>query len=132
MGVESPSSTISFSEIGDRAMYSARLSWEGSSRMRTLLSMLKPECFQHRRFRANYSFRSLRSTSSLITRRRKTSNMVDEPRYLGEQAPIVTEEGPEIIVPALWVGTAYPRRAPHTIADSPNVLSELLLLRGRR
>jgi hypothetical protein len=41
--------------------------------MRTLLSMLKPECFQDSRFRAKFSFRSSWSTSSLMTRRRKTS-----------------------------------------------------------
>jgi hypothetical protein len=51
-------------EIGGRAMYSARLSWEDWSRMRTLLSMLKPECFQDRRLRAKSSFRSLRCTTA--------------------------------------------------------------------
>ena len=41
-------------------MYSARPSCAGSSRMRTLLSMLKPECFQDRRFRAKSSPEELR------------------------------------------------------------------------
>jgi hypothetical protein len=56
-------------------MYSARLSWADSSSMRTLLSMLNPECFRDRRFRAKSSVRSLRSTRSLMTRRRKTSTI---------------------------------------------------------
>ena len=60
---------------GGRAMYSAGLSCAGSSRIRTLLSMLNPECFQDRRFRAKSSFRSLRSTRSVMTRRRKTSTI---------------------------------------------------------
>jgi hypothetical protein len=38
----------------------------------------------------------------------------------------VTEEGPEIIVPALWVGTAYPRDALEIVAAGRKALTQLL------
>ena len=43
------------SEIGRRKIYSAQLSWDDSSRMRTLLLILNPECFHDTRFRAKAS-----------------------------------------------------------------------------
>ena len=61
---------IFFNDSGGLAMYSARLSLLLTSVRRTELSILKPEFFHERRFRANSSARSSFSTSSQMSRLR--------------------------------------------------------------